>query len=93
MSKNVKINIDFILRNIIVAGLAFKNMKTKLRFEIKVRDVFIITMYLLFLIFSVQCFIIVIQSFRGEFIHMKHYYAYTFLYIMYTNWPFTAGDR
>ena len=78
MSKNVKINIDFILRNIIVAGLVFKNMETKIRLEIKVMDVFMITMYLLLLIFSVQYFIIVIQSLRGEFIHMKHYYAYTF---------------
>lgn len=81
MSKKRQNWLYFILRNIIVAGLAFKNMKTKIRFEIKVRDVCMITMYLLFFIFSVQYFIIVIQSLRGEFItfvHMKHYYAYKF---------------
>lgn len=63
MSKNVKINIGFILRNIIVAGLAINNMKNKIKYEVNVMDDFMITMYLLFLIFSV---------------HMKHYYTYTF---------------
>ena len=88
MSKNVKIIIDFILRNIIVAGLAFKNMETKIRLEIKSWT----SLFITFDIFS-SVFYYCHTKFKRRIYTYETLLCIYILYIMYTNWPFTAGDR